>query len=476
MDHTGGRPHADGGSIMYLAGTCFTIALGGFLFGFDTAVISGVVGFIKAQFVLDAVFEGWLVSSALIGCLVGVGISGKLSDQFGPRTILFVSALFFLLSGIVTAVAGSYTLIVAGRIIGGVGIGAASMLSPLFIAEFSPRHLRGRMVSLYQFAITIGIVAAYVSNTLLLQYSLSGAEVSNGFAHWVLIQEVWRGMFGTLTIPASLFLLLLVFIPESPRWLAKNGETKKALGILTRVNGRTEAELEIRAITDAIGHEGASLGQLLQPGLRRALLIGIVLPFFSQVCGINAIIYYGPQIFKEAGYGLSDAFGTQAAIGVMNVLFTVLAIWKVDTFGRKPLLLAGMGGVFLSLTCIGIFFQMGITNSVFLLSFFLLFIASFAFSYGPVVWIIISEIFPTKIRGRAMSIAIFSLWFANVIVGQTFPWLLEHLGAAGTFGIFAVLTIPALLFVWKMIPETKGKSLEEIELQFSGAAATRSRA
>ncbi|MDP4190625.1 MAG: sugar porter family MFS transporter [Bacteroidota bacterium] len=470
MKDSSANQNSGKGDSFFLIRTCITIALGGFLFGFDTAVISGVIVFLKNKFVLDAFMEGWLVSSALIGCLIGVSFSGKLSDKFGPRKILFLSALFFLFSAIITALSDSYMAIICGRIIGGLGIGAASMLSPLFISEFSPKYLRGRMVSLYQFAITIGIVAAYFSNSFLLNFSLSENHLVNEFARRLLVDEVWRGMFGTLIIPAALFILLLIFISESPRWLAKKGKDKHALEILSRVNGRTNAEEEISVIKESIKSENESLRQLLKPGLRKALLIGLILPFASQACGINAIIYYGPKIFKDAGYALNDAFGTQVTIGLMNVFFTTLAIWKVDKFGRKPLLLSGMVGVFVSLVFIAIAFNFSISNGILLLSFFLLFIACFAFSYGPVVWIIIAEIFPNRIRGRAMSISTFSLWFANIIIGQSFPWLLENLGPAGTFALFALITLPATIFVWKVIPETKGKTLEEIEIFFSKSA------
>jgi SP family arabinose:H+ symporter-like MFS transporter len=328
------------------------------------------------------------------------------------------------------------------------------------------------MVTLYQFAITIGILCAYFSNAVLVEYGqmFSGPE-SNGFVRWIFAEEVWRGMFGTETIPAALFFICLLFGPESPRWLVKEGLTDKGGAVLARLLGPKEASRELREITATIAHENPSLSQLLKPGLRTALIIGILLPAFSQFSGINVIIYYGPEIFNKAGFTLSHALGGQVTIGIVNVLFTLVAIWKIDRMGRRPLLMIGISGVFTALVLVGLFFYNNVTAGFMLLAFFLMFIACFAFSFGPGTWVVISEIFPTSIRGRAMSIATFSLWMANVIVGQMFPWLLENIGAAGTFWLFAVLCIPALYLVWKVIPETKGKTLEEIERHWETLAA-----
>jgi len=453
------------GSIGYLLVISIAVAIGGFLFGFDTAVISGTIIFVKNKFLLDAVSEGYLVSSALVGCILGVSAAGILSDKFGPKKILFISALLFASSGILTSLPDTYPLILAGRIIGGLGIGIASMLSPLFISEFSPPDYRGRMVTLYQLAITIGIVSAYFSNAFLLNLSESANPVfgTGSFLHYIFVAEVWRGMFFTLLFPALLFILLLLFVPESPRWLIKKGEEKRASLILSKVSGSEKANKEIEEVKKSLGAEEGSIKQLFKPGMRAALLIGILLPFFSQISGINVVIYYGPKIFKEAGFALSDAFGSQVTIGVINVIFTLVAIWKIDSFGRKPLLLWGVAGVAASLIVIGFFFYFNLLNSFVLLGLFLFFIACFAFSFGPVCWVIISEIFPTKIRGRAMSIATMSLWITNAVIGQLFPYMLETIKAYGTFWLFAATSIMAFVFIYKVIPETKNKSLEEIE-------------
>ena len=458
---------------MYLWIICFVAALGGFLFGFDTAVISGTVGFVKAKFAFDAVMEGWFVSSALVGCVLGVAVAGKLSDSFGRKKVLILSAFLFLISAAGSAVAVTHALLIIARLVGGIGVGIASMLSPMYISEISPPHLRGRMVTLYQFAITIGILCAYFSNALLVAVgrSMAGA-LDNGLARWILVDEVWRGMFGSETIPAVLFLVCLFFVPESPRWLVKEGLIEKGRGVLARLAGAGEADRELADIREAVSHESGSLRQLLAPGLRIALLIGIVLPSLSQFSGINVIIYYGPEIFNKAGFTLSDALGGQVSIGIVNVLFTIVAIMNIDRLGRRPLLLFGVSGVLLSLVLVGFFFHQNITAGFVLILFFLLFIACFAFSYGPCTWVVISEIFPTRIRGRAMSIATMSLWLSNVIVGQTFPMLLETIGPAWTFWIFGVLCVPAILLVWKVIPETRGKSLEEIERHWEEMGAS----
>ncbi len=456
---------------MYLAIVCFVAALGGFLFGFDTAVISGTVGFVKQQFAMNVVMEGWFVSSALVGCVIGVIFAGKLSDSFGRKKILILSAFLFWLSAVGSAIATTVPFLIIARMIGGLGVGIASMLSPLYISEITPPAIRGRMVTLYQFAITIGILCAYFSNALLVGIGtrLPGVE-SIAFLNWIIEQEVWRSMFGSETFPAALFFFAMFFVPESPRWLVKEGHIDEGRSVLNRVLGTEEAAREVGEITDTIAHENPSLSQLMQPGLRIALLIGLLLPAMSQFSGINVIIYYGPEIFNKAGFALSEALGGQVTIGIVNVLFTIVAIFTVDRMGRRPLLLFGVSGVIVALLLVGLFFFYNITAGFWLLMFFLLFIACFAFSFGPVTWVIISEIFPTSIRGRAMSIATLSLWLANVIVGQMFPWLLENAGPPMAFWLFAVLCFPAILLVWKVIPETKGKSLEEIEKYWASKA------
>jgi len=454
------RPRAHAG---YLAVVCFIAALGGFLFGFDTAVISGTVGYLKKQFALGALMEGWVVTSALIGCILGASTAGTLSDRFGRKRVLLLSAVLFLVSALACMTPESVPLLVAARLVGGLGVGVASMLSPMYISELSPAHLRGRLVALYQLAITIGILVAYFSNAALQRLAAHVLEqMPSGFWRLAFVDEVWRAMFGVEALPAILFLGLLLVVPESPRWLAKQGRDAEARDILSRVVGPDEAAREMVAIREAISHESGSILQLFRPGLRVALLIGILLPLFSQISGINVIIYYGPTIFEDAGFQLSESLGGQVVIGIINVTFTFVAIALVDRFGRKPLLYFGVAGLVLSLSGVGSMFFLEITSGPLLLGLFFVYIACFAFSLGPVPWIVISEIFPTRIRGRAMSVGTFTIWAGCTSVALTFPWLRENLGPAGAFWLYALLVAPALPFVWLVVPETKGRTLEEI--------------
>ena len=439
-------------------------SLGGFLFGYDTAVISGTINFVTSQFQLDAAGTGWYVSSALVGCILGVSIAGVLSDKYGRKKVLVLSALFFGVSAIGCAFTIGFTDLVIYRLIGGLGIGVASMLSPLYISELSPSHKRGRLVALYQFAITVGILCSYFSNAYLLK--LSHAEFlmqTTGLLNKIMVSEVWRIMLGTSVVPALLFLFLLLFVPESPRWLTLKGDEAGAFRVLKKIVTDDEAQKEISDIKTNLQSETGGFGILFKGGFKLAMIIGISLAFLTQVSGINAIIYYGPKILEEAGLPIADALGGQVVIGLVNVLFTLIAIWKIDRLGRKPLLLAGVIGIIASLITIGALFYFNTTNTWLLLIFILLFIACFAFSYGPVVWVLLSEIFPTKIRGKAMSLATFSLWIGTALVGQLTPVFLEKLKPAGTFWLFALMTAPALYLAIKIIPETKGKSLEEIE-------------
>lgn len=451
-----------------LIGASLTAAIGGFLFGFDTAVISGTISFVKSQFALNTIEEGWYVSSALVGCIVGVSFAGALSDRFGRKKVLLLSSLLFLASTIGCTVAPTHLVLTLSRLVAGTGIGVASMLAPLYISEIAPAAYRGRLVALYQLAITLGILCAYFSNALVLGIS-ERSTFSAGLLQWIYKDEIWRGMFASMTVPNLAFLLLLLFIPESPRWLISKGFTEKARSVLTRIQTRGASDNAYAEMVATIQSERASISQLFRSGLRIALLIGILLPIFSQISGINVIIYYGPKILSEAGFSISAALGGQVTIGIVNVLFTLLAIWQVDKIGRKPLLLFGIAGVVVALVAVGLFFFFHIAQGTILIIFILLFIACFAFSLGPGTWIVISEIFPTHIRGRAMSIGTFALWSANAVVGQLFPWMLENIGPAGTFWTFAAICLPAFFFVWKVLPETKGKTLEEIERSLTGA-------
>jgi len=441
---------------------CLIAALGGFLFGFDTAVISGTVGFVKGDFKLDALQEGWFVSCALLGCIIGVAFSGKLSDKYGRKVILILSALLFLISAIGCTVCGSFSQLVIFRLIGGLGIGVASMVSPLYISEFSPAKYRGMMVSLYQLALTIGIVVAYFSNAYIGNFH--DAAYQNATLQQIFVSEPWRAMLGLGVVPSGIFLISLFLVPESPRWLLLQNQTAKARIILVKIDGHEKAENEIDAFMAMERKESASnLSELFKPVYRKALYIGMLLPFLSQVCGINAVIYYGPKILEGAGFTLSNALGGQVTIGIVNVVFTFVAIFTVDKWGRRPLLYTGIIGAVGSLVCIGALFGLGVTHGPAILIFILIFIACFAFSFGPVCWVVIGEIFPNGIRGKAMSLATLSLWIGNFLVGQLTPLSLEALGPSATFFLFAILCSPAIWVTWKLIPETKGRSLESID-------------
>jgi len=446
----------------YLLFIALTAALGGFLFGYDTAVISGTIGFVKSKFALDAVMEGWFVSSALVGCIAGVSVAGGLSDRLGRKKVLIASGLLFSISALGCAFSASHTELIIFRLVGGVGVGVASMLSPLYISEVSPAKIRGRMVALYQLAIATGILCAYFSNAWLLKNSLS-LELQTAGLQKIFAEEVWRAMFGSEVLPAMLFFITMFFIPESPRWLAAKGKNLQAGAVLAKINGNSLAEKELVSINEAIAKEDkGSWKVLFQPGIRVAMFAGIFLAVLSQFTGINAIIYYGPRILEESGLKLSDALGGQVIIGFVNVAATAFAIWKIDKYGRKRLLLVGVSGMAISLVIVGILFLIKMTSGVIILIFILTFCASFSVGFGPVVWVILSEIYPTKLRGRAMSIATLSLWIGTAIIGQLVPWMLETLTAAGTFFVFALFCIP-VPFVLKRIPETKGMSLEDIE-------------
>ena len=453
----------------YLFLISIAAGLGGFLFGFDTAVASGTIGFLREKFSLNDVMEGWIMSSALLGSVIGAAISGYLSDKYGRRLILKVSALLFLASAIMSTIPEAPGYLVVARLIGGVGVGIAAMVAPLYISELSPAHLRGRLVSLYQFAITLGILCSYLSNTFLLNYASTG-EVSDGFINYIFVQEVWRAMFGSEVLPATMFFLLLFFVPRSPRWLTKESQPAEALAVLVRIHGDDLAREEMKDISKAISQESGSFKQLFSKDLRIPLLIGLALPLISQFTGITTVMYYAPTIFELAGFQSGSAFGTAALIGLVNMIFTVVAIWKIDHFGRKPILMAGFFGLSIALFLIGIQFSgsQGVDQAgTMIVASFLFYIMVFAATIGPGVWVLLAEIYPTKVRGRAMAIGTFCLFVGSTVVTQTFPMLRGWLGVGATFWVYGAIMLPGLYFVWKYVPETKNKTLEEIEHMWS---------
>ncbi len=440
-------------------------SLGGLLFGFDIAVISGVLPLVQKQFSFSAAQEGWFVSSALVGCIAGVAFSGELSDRFGRKKLLVLSALLFFFSALGCTLMSSSFLIISARIIGGMGIGVASIIVPLYISEIAPPAIRGRLVTCYQLAITIGILCAYLTNAGLLNFSFSHQKMpADGLLNFIYIGEVWRGMFSILLLPSLLFLIGLSLVPESPRWLIQKNRNEEAITILTKIiKDPLQASNDVADIHENLKSEKGTYKELLEPGMRKALLIGLILPFLSQFSGINAIIYYGPTILHNAGITMSNSLLSQIIFGVAIVLFTFIAIWKVDKLGRRMLYLVGTTGATISLFLTGLCFYLGYTSSYWLVVFVLLFLASFAFSIGPLKFVVASEIFPNKIRGRAMALSIMVMWIADTIVGQLTPISLKELGTAGTFWVFSFFCLAGFFVILKMLPETKGKSLEQIE-------------
>ena len=437
-------------------------SLGGLLFGFDTAVISGTFGMVETQFGLSKLQVGWFGSSALIGAIAGALIAGKLSDHYGRKPILLLSALLFFLSALFSSIPPDYFWLICARLLGGVGVGMASVLSPLYISEFAPAHIRGRLVAMYQFSIVVGILLAYLSNWLLLGYA--GVEMgagNYGLWHKVFVTEVWRGMFAVEMIPSGLFFFLLLLVPESPRWLIDQGKEVKGWAILERINGKMDRILLSSRSNDETQKLGIKI--LLQPGWRKALAVGVGLSVFGQFTGVNIVIYYGPTILESAGYALNNAIQFQVLIGIINLLFTIIALFKIDSWGRRPLLIGGMISVFISLCGLGALFSTSESSGIWAVVILCIYIASLALSINAVIWVLIGEIYPTHIRGQAMSIATFANWTTNFTAAFFFPWYVNLVGMGVGFFTFAGFSLVGILFFFRYVPETKGKSLEEIE-------------
>ena len=452
----------------YLVFLSVVAALGGFLFGYDTAVISGTIAQVTEQFGLDALQQGWYVGCALIGSIIGVLFAGILSDKFGRKSTMILSAILFSTSAIGCAVSTDFNQLVIYRIIGGVGIGVVSIISPLYISEVAVAQYRGRLVSLYQLAVTIGFLGAYLVNYQLLGYSMSNPDVSTGWWNLVFVSEVWRGMLGMETLPAIMFFIIIFFIPESPRWLILKGKEEKATNILERIyTSSKEALFQLTETKSVLSSESKSEWKLLlQPGIRKAVIIGVCIAVLGQFMGVNAVLYYGPSIFENAGLSGGDSLFYQVLVGLVNTLTTVLALVIIDKVGRKKLVYYGVSGMVISLVLIATYFIYGESwgiSSIFLLIFFLFYVFCCAVSICAVVFVLLSEMYPTRVRGLAMSIAGFALWIGTYLIGQLTPWMLQNLTPVGTFILFAIMCVPYMLIVWKLVPETTGKSLEEIE-------------
>ena len=448
------------GYVIFMA---IVAAIGGILFGYDTAVISGTTDMVRSQFGLTDMMEGWYVGCALIGSICGVLAAGSLSDYLGRKVTMLISAALFSISAIGCAVCGSFDGLVAYRIIGGVGIGIVSIVSPIYISEVSPARIRGTLVSLYQLAVTVGFLIAYIVNWAIdvnIDNTLSGATLWERIMH----TEAWRGMLGSETLPALLFFLIIFFIPESPKWLIVKGKAEKAGSVLSRIYS-TEAEVneEISNTRNSLGEDNGKWSDLLKPGILIAVIAGSTIAILGQFMGVNAVLYYGPKIFSEAGFD-NPMFST-VLVGIVNCVTTILAVFIIDKVGRKQLIYWGVSGMIICMAAIGTYFKWGGTLGLgngFMLTFFLAYVFCCAISISAVVFVLLSEMYPNSVRGRAMSIAGFALWIGTYLIGQLTPVLLGW-SQGGTFFIFALMCIPYMLIMWKVIPETTGKTLEEIE-------------
>jgi SP family xylose:H+ symportor-like MFS transporter len=443
----------------YILFIALSAAMGGLLFGYDTAVISGAIGNLTRHFQLTPIEIGWAISSALVGCLIGAFVSDYLSTKLGRKKTMMVAAVLFVLNSIGTAIPDSFSMFVVFRIVGGVGVGLASMVVPMYIAEIAPPKRRGALVGNYQLAIVIGIVMVYFVNYFI---------ALQGDAQWNLTTG-WRWMFGSEIIPSVLFLLFIFLIPESPRWLFLSNKNEQSIAVLKKINSEEEAQMVLEEIKKSISKEDRSQWKnLVNPNFKKALLVGVGLSILQQLTGINAILYYAPEIFKSLGSSTDASLLETSILGVVNLIFTLVAIKLVDKMGRKPLLYIGSVGMTVSLAVVG-FFIYNNTIGNYLLPFLILFMASFSISWGPIVWVLLSEIFPNKIRSLALAISVFIQWIANFIVTQFFPslvenqWLKAHFNGAFPFYLFSLICLFSLFFVWKKVPETKNKTLEQMD-------------
>jgi len=434
----------------------FITALGGFLLGFDSAVISGTIPFMKTYFGLSELQTGWTVSCFIIGVVVGNAFSGMFSDKYGRKSVLMVTALLFTLSAVTSAIAQEFWFLVIARMIGGVGVGGALLIAPVYIAEISPPAIRGKMVSFNQLNIVIGISAAYFSN-----YFLLSTGVNN-----------WRWMLGVETIPAVLYFIFLIVVPNSPRWLVGKGRINKAGQVLAKIGNEEYANGQLNEIKQSLAnkeeHDSLSLlKKLFSSKLKTILFLTLGLAFLQQITGINAVLYYAPVIFEKTGIGKDASFINAAIIGLTNLVFTFVAMAVIDKMGRKKLLIIGSIGLTLSLVSLSVFSYLDKFSGYFVLLCVMCYVASFAISLGPVLWVFLSEIFPNKYRGIGMSVA--GLWGSVVSFGVTFffPWQLENLGSTFTFVIYSGFALLTFLFALFIFPETKGVSLEALEKRFA---------
>lgn len=446
----------------YLILIALVAAMGGFLFGYDWVVIGGAKAFYEIYFSIDNIpwLQGWVMASAILGCLIGVAVSGSLTDKYGRKSMFFVAALTFTVSAIGTGTVNTLNWFIFYRIFGGIGIGLASNISPMYISEISPPSIRGRFVTFYQLAVVLGILSAQIANWQIARPVISGESLLESWNG----QMGWRWMFWAETIPAMLFFVLVFFIPESPRWLASKQRFDKALNIFSRMRDSDFAQTQLNEIkaTLSLSTEKISFRDLFKGSLAKIVIIGIVIAVLQQWSGINVIFNYAQEIFSGAGYSVSDMLFNIVITGIVNVVFTFIGMYSVDKLGRRSLMLFGTIGltfIYLLLGA-GYFFQL---KGVVMLLLVVLAIATYAMTLAPVTWVVIAEIFPTKIRGLAMAVSTFALWAACFVLTYTFPLLNNSLGSYGTFWVYGIICLAGFVFIKVNLPETKGKTLEQIE-------------
>ena len=460
----------------YATMVALTVALGGFLMGFDASVISGVVTFIEEEFSLTKIELGWAVSCLTLTSSLAMMVSGPVSDRWGRRPVLRAAAALFAISAVASAVAPNFITLVLARMIGGLGVGAALIIAPMYIAEMAPASMRGRMVSFNQLNIVIGISAAFFSNFLILRLGESQSTWAQTlrFGEWT-----WRWMLGVETVPAVFYLFALMAVPESPRWLVMKGRDDEARMVLSKVTDAAQAERDIESVKASLDDERAqsraTLADLFRPELRLVLVIAVSIAVLQQITGINSVFFYAPMIFEQSGIGTDAAFMQAVLVGLVNLVFTVLAILFIDRIGRRPLLIAGLTGIAACMLLLAYGFASEETNPALILVGILGFVASFAISLGPVMWVLFSELFPNQVRGLAISFAGLINSAVSFTVQLVFPWELENLGSSTTFLIYGLFALLGVVIVARLLPETKGKSLEELETELVHRRVTASR-
>ena len=446
----------------YIWMICLVAAMGGLLFGYDWVVIGGAKPFFERYFDLTSPSQkGWANSCALVGCLLGAILSGGLSDKFGRKRLLILAAFLFTVTSIGTGMAHNFNLFVAWRLTGGVAIGLASNLSPMYIAEVSPAKVRGMFVSVNQLTIALGVTSAQLVNYLIAKNAPDLIVLDSWYCLWG-----WRWMFGLTAVPSFVFLVLMFIVPESPRWLAKNGKPQKARKVLAKIGGGAYAEAALADIeATLVGDiEKVDFRELLDPKMLKILFLGVVLAVFQQWCGINSIFNYAEEIFAAADYGVSDTLLNIFATGAVCLVFTFVAIFTVDKLGRRALMLAGAGGLAVLYLLLGASYRGGLTGTP-VLALVLAAMACYACTLAPITWVILSEIFPNRIRGGAMSVSVSALWVGCFTLTYAFPHLVEGLGIGGTFWLYSAICAAGFAFILIRLPETKGKTLEDIERQ-----------